>query len=413
MPWPKWTLTVAAAATAALLLLSICVGIRPPTIANRFGIAARRAALMVAWPKPDWVDTTLEHIDQIVPFTDQPSRRIFLANYKRDLQASLGSEFKGQLYEFTQGQFRPHRERWAAAAWPRSPRHRDDQAGLFTLPLWMPLAATTLPALILWWPRLRGILRANSGHCPLCAYDLAGLPPANVCPECGSKIPPRAHTAAERRPSGAPSGSPATEAATTSPLRRSRRASTNVRRRRLTPLAKWGCTLAAIASAAAAVSSTRRHCCLTFATSDAMYSADLGEGLLSFVTIDRPTPPARQGWSWYALPATPWRWGTSQETGVTGGDTGWRAGLWCVHSSAGRAIGASTLYPIALTSIPAAFLWYKDRRPRAPHACKKCSYDRRGLPNTAPCPECGSPSTPAPQIAAERRPSVAPSGSSG
>ncbi len=29
--------------------------------------------------------------------------------------------------------------------------------------------------------------------------------------------------------------------------------------------------------------------------------------------------------------------------------------------------------------------------PDADHTCRKCGYDRTGLPRGAPCPECGSP----------------------
>ena len=49
------------------------------------------------------------------------------------------------------------------------------------------------------------------------------------------------------------------------------------------------------------------------------------------------------------------------------------------------------LWLIALPlAVPAAWLWYKDRR-RAPWQCSQCGYDRRGLsPPDACCPECGA-----------------------
>jgi hypothetical protein len=50
----------------------------------------------------------------------------------------------------------------------------------------------------------------------------------------------------------------------------------------------------------------------------------------------------------------------------------------------------SVLYPVLLTTIPAAFLWYQDRRRFGPQGCQKCGYDRRGLAADSKCPECGT-----------------------
>lgn len=62
----------------------------------------------------------------------------------------------------------------------------------------------------------------------------------------------------------------------------------------------------------------------------------------------------------------------------------------CKRSAEGWAAGTSLLYPILLTSLPAVLLWYTDRRRPRPHACPKCSYDRRGLAPDTKCPECGT-----------------------
>ncbi len=42
----------------------------------------------------------------------------------------------------------------------------------------------------------------------------------------------------------------------------------------------------------------------------------------------------------------------------------------------------------ALTGLPTAWLWYRDRR-RAPGLCIKCGYDLRGADHKV-CPECGA-----------------------
>jgi hypothetical protein len=61
----------------------------------------------------------------------------------------------------------------------------------------------------------------------------------------------------------------------------------------------------------------------------------------------------------------------------------------------GWAILVDVMPPVALTLIPAALLWYADRRRFAPHQCKRCGYDRRGLVGgaDAKCPECGTVAT--------------------
>jgi hypothetical protein len=48
--------------------------------------------------------------------------------------------------------------------------------------------------------------------------------------------------------------------------------------------------------------------------------------------------------------------------------------------------------PLAMTALPAGFLWRADRQRRAllkRGGCPNCHYDRTGLAAGAPCPECG------------------------
>ncbi|HZW08668.1 MAG TPA: hypothetical protein VFF69_02085 [Phycisphaerales bacterium] len=44
--------------------------------------------------------------------------------------------------------------------------------------------------------------------------------------------------------------------------------------------------------------------------------------------------------------------------------------------------------PALATGVPAAVMWRRALRPSA-GLCPRCRYARRGLPENAPCPECG------------------------
>ena len=83
-------------------------------------------------------------------------------------------------------------------------------------------------------------------------------------------------------------------------------------------------------------------------------------------------------------------WETLKVVWLFGADSGWFAGLKCVHWPWGWSVGVSLLYPVLLTAGPAALLWYADRRRSAPGSCGRCGYDRRGLAVGVKCPECGA-----------------------
>jgi len=86
-----------------------------------------------------------------------------------------------------------------------------------------------------------------------------------------------------------------------------------------------------------------------------------------------------------------WHWGFSSEDP----QSVWHGGICYSVKPYVVEVGVSVLYPVLLTTIPAALLWYADRRRFGLHACKKCNYDRRGLPPDAKCPECGTVPDPA------------------
>ncbi len=69
----------------------------------------------------------------------------------------------------------------APMEWLPRPYRRVGWPGVI-IPLWIPLAAFALSAAAL----RRGIGRRRLGTCRGCGYDLRGLPPRTVCPECGA-----------------------------------------------------------------------------------------------------------------------------------------------------------------------------------------------------------------------------------
>jgi hypothetical protein len=54
-------------------------------------------------------------------------------------------------------------------------------ANALRIPLWIPAAAATIPAIILWRRK-----RPQVGNCPTCGYNLTGNV-SGICPECGSE----------------------------------------------------------------------------------------------------------------------------------------------------------------------------------------------------------------------------------
>jgi hypothetical protein len=93
-------------------------------------------------------------------------------------------------------------------------------------------------------------------------------------------------------------------------------------------------------------------------------------------------------WEWNRIDR--WHWGLAGEDMLPDARDGWNAGTLYMATSSMLWVGVSVVYPVLLTTIPAAFFWYKDRRRFGPHQCKKCGYDRGGLDPNAKCPECGT-----------------------
>jgi hypothetical protein len=171
-----------------------------------------------------------------------------------------------------------------------------------------------------------------------------------------------------------------------------------MKRPRLRKWAKWTCTLAAGAAVALAVFS--RFYGWGYATTsnsgDTLRSSGVYSGQMLAQRWDgfrnaRVPPPL----GWNMRRTHNWYWGYSGEDSPYGSIWTWHAGVLYAPDASGWVAGASVLYPVALTLIPAALLWYADRRRSGPHACKKCGYDRRGLAADTKCPECGTVPAPA------------------
>jgi hypothetical protein len=175
-----------------------------------------------------------------------------------------------------------------------------------------------------------------------------------------------------------------------------------MRGRRFRTWAKWWCTLAAALAVGVAVFSKFYWVDRVSISSDGatIRSVRIREGLLSWYRFKPglPDPDARRyaekyggAPQWTASRTNGWFWGLPGEAGINFPGVQWHAGLLYARDPSACTIGVSAVYPVLLTTIPAAFLWYKDRRRLGPHQCKKCGYDRQGLAADTKCPECGSP----------------------
>jgi hypothetical protein len=166
-----------------------------------------------------------------------------------------------------------------------------------------------------------------------------------------------------------------------------------MRRRRVRTWAKWGATLATVLAVGAAVASRFWTVAYMRFSADGVTSRHLflGEGLVEIFELgDWPTIQIVRNEGWFVTTATRWRWVAAQGPGRHPGAAHGGAGVIWWKSSTDLGVELSLLNPVVLTTIPAAFLWYKDRRRFGPHACKGCGYDRRGLRAEARCPECGA-----------------------
>jgi len=71
---------------------------------------------------------------------------------------------------------------------------------------------------------------------------------------------------------------------------------------------------------------------------------------------------------------------------------------WWPRRSTSFALNPIVMYtvplwiPLTLCGVPSAIAWraHLRRRRRGPASCPSCGYDLRGLPASAPCPECGA-----------------------
>src|SRR5436190_638693 len=166
-----------------------------------------------------------------------------------------------------------------------------------------------------------------------------------------------------------------------------------MKRPRLKKWAKWTCTLAAGAAVALAVVS--RFDCWVFSVKSNSGRKSWSLGILSgrawLARVDNVSTDDQEAkWGWRAWRYDDWCWGYAGEDNPHVGFGKWHAGVLYAPGEWGFVAGASMLYPVALTLIPAALLWYADRRRARPGLCGGCGYDRAGLLVEVKCPECGT-----------------------
>jgi hypothetical protein len=166
-----------------------------------------------------------------------------------------------------------------------------------------------------------------------------------------------------------------------------------MRRRRFTKWAKWACTLAAVVCVGVAVFS-RFYLMRAYRFGDddkALWLIDLEGGLLCGARVPgvRPDEVGHQP-RFSVQRSARWSWGLTSDGSAIPGSLKWHCGILCNRLNPGWSVGMSVVYPVLLTTIPAALLWYKDRRRLGPHACQKCGYDKSGIAVDTKCPECGT-----------------------
>src|SRR5262245_7751668 len=136
-----------------------------------------------------------------------------------------------------------------------------------------------------------------------------------------------------------------------------------MRRRRVRRWAKWAFTLAAGLAVGVAVASRFWWVQYLSLSGDLREIRELhvGGGLLSAqrFTGARPFGPAPHA-DWRAGRFGAWHWGVPDETVRPGLQWDWRAGILWVRRDDFLAAGMSLLYPVLLTTLPAALLWYTD-----------------------------------------------------
>jgi hypothetical protein len=166
-----------------------------------------------------------------------------------------------------------------------------------------------------------------------------------------------------------------------------------MKRPRLRKWAKWMCTLAAGAIVTLAVFS--RFYAWRYSTTgnpvDTRWTLAVFSGQAWLARVDRaPVDDAQTELGWSVWRYDDWCWGYAGEDNPYTRTGTWHAGVLYTAIARGFLAGASVLYPVALTLIPAAILWYADHRRRRPGLCGSCGYDRAGLAADAKCPECGT-----------------------
>jgi hypothetical protein len=156
-----------------------------------------------------------------------------------------------------------------------------------------------------------------------------------------------------------------------------------MKRPRLRKWAKWACTLVSVALTGVAVASGF-YSCSWIGLGAAYRSAGIRTGTVFYhefhVMGGAPVP------GWHIDRDLGWT------LGLSGTDVRSCPGIRWAWEASWKAIHVSAVYPALLASLPAALLWYVDRRRFGPGRCTKCGYDRRGLVGgaDAKCPECGT-----------------------
>jgi hypothetical protein len=151
---------------------------------------------------------------------------------------------------------------------------------------------------------------------------------------------------------------------------------------------KWALTLAAAAATGLAIFSGLywSRCTTVIHHGATLRFVRLSAGLLTIEEIDDRSVAGSAVWAPWQMEWSPaWDWGLSSNATPP-----WYMGVLYKRSAAYRGYGISMVYPVILTSLPAALLWYTDPPSFGPGRCHKCGYNRAGIAPDKACPECGA-----------------------
>lgn len=159
------------------------------------------------------------------------------------------------------------------------------------------------------------------------------------------------------------------------------------RPRRTRKVAKWTGTVAVVVLASAWGLSLFGR--LAWTRDDPVWTAIILDGgaavIVRWDVVDRRYPNVTRPAASRTQPKQ-WTWDPRWR-----GQQVWFPSILFFDTTSGMGFGTVPIWlPLVLFALPTAYLWWADWARARPGLCPKCRYDRAGLAEAAPCPECGA-----------------------